>query len=797
MGKIIKGLLGILVVFAVGFGTYQYLNYRNQTIGADLHDLASHVEIIPPEIDEPYTVGDAVLVETKAFGPAPIVSMELWIDGILAGVQAAPSPGLNPFATHFVWFPDYPGIYSLVARSQDSEEHTSTSLTVEFLINPSDEEDEGKEDDGISGGGVLPSYGSGYSPPNVPENKGGIGPASIWNGSPGAWLTNLTVNLTPAPPELAAAPDGCTINLWIHDLSSNEEGFKIYRKIENSLNWELLALLNAQSEFEWLSFSDSGISGKVNYYVSAFNAHGEGESNLAMVAIDPSSCPPSAPSSNFPVLSIELLNLKSDMMVDLAYCYRSIGGSKWGRWPQSGFFMPGEDGFNIQGQHEEFMLTDLEGNSLIEKFDLKLECWGWSGDMLEYLGRITFEDLGSDNEGSFQILGDGLSAEIVLGFINLFDPDILYANKYDWPIGELDFLLPVSPIMPYIEAEITFNPEDCRNHLPPDSQHPIGYLVGCFAFPGYSVGGANPQPYLIWTVSDNCWQRVMDTLSGDGNSNPCLPVDSMIASADINNAQMGYIFTDVYRHTSVQTISNPEMTTRQIPPCDQAGYHTRELSVQMFYIIPGEGAFKGLSPPSNIVKFMCPPGMNQVKLAVTFQSLKLWNVDDDDNSSIQDVEVYGGFYARPVNSKQNRSAQLNEFWDPDCGLEDIQWIGSLPQGGGFGCEQVMRDGLFNLADIPLCHSGNSSPNHSNCVDLTTNNNTLEVIVEGDDELRLGVVMIDEDTSSGDDTVCIYDNYYIAFSYQQWATIKDYPFTMMSDNENASCEVHGVINAVLP
>ena len=71
----------------------------------------------------------------------------------------------------------------------------------------------------------------------------------------------------------------------------------------------------------------------------------------------------------------------------------------------------------------------------------------------------------------------------------------------------------INPEIPGVKLSQTFDPEVCRQYLPPEARNPEGQSHYCFVYPQFDpnyVAGAL-QPYLIWKVDDiDCFAGVSD-----------------------------------------------------------------------------------------------------------------------------------------------------------------------------------------------------------------------------------------------------------------------------------------------
>jgi hypothetical protein len=359
-------VLAILVVLS-GVAAYQFRKYQ-----ATVESLSGKTTPIMIAITNPYggqTVpsGTPLLVHVSASSPDKLLSLELWANGQVVGIQGAPTPdGITPFTADFSWTPAEAGTYTLIARGVQAGNQSGDSAAVVVIVGPTEKVTEGGEvaDDGgqnipISNGGG----GNGGSiplplPPSSPSDTDSSAPAEMLSPSLTNWLLGASDD-PPQAPQLTAKPAGCGATLSIHDLSQNEDGFIVFRMTEASPVLTEIATLKGQSAVDWLTYSDESSSSTNSYMVRVFNGSKVADSNIVFVEGDPSDCEQNA--SAAPLLSINLTSLKSDLGAEMAYCYKSLNGMDWSRWPVTGFFMPGEDGFDIKGQADNILLNELGG----------------------------------------------------------------------------------------------------------------------------------------------------------------------------------------------------------------------------------------------------------------------------------------------------------------------------------------------------------------------------------------------------------------------------------------------------
>ena len=467
-GSSLKWVLGLGLALGLflmgGLLTYKFLKYKNAGLDGLQTTPQAVVSINSPQTLSQASEGSALPVDVSSNGYQPLVSTELWVDGILMGVQAAPPGGLFNFNTTFLWSTGPAGEHSLVARTLDAkgDEVMSALVVVNITAYVPSEGAEGGTPFDAGLAGVLPAFdggGGGNAPPvNPPGPDENESPAQVGLPSVSDWVVNITNTAPPQTPRLTATMDGCIVTLHIHDLSENEEGFQLFRSVLSAPTWTQIAALNSQSATEWITYADELTEpAKVSYYVAAVNSVGTSKSNPVTIDLTSPGCP--AAENGQDILTIQPVSFHIDAAVDQAYCYKSMGGVFWDRWPTTGFFLPGTDGFDVQPYKLTLAVNGLDGQPLIDKLDLYVECWGWAGGELTYLGDIHFGstdlfDLGEQQQGG-----------------GIFTMDATFTfGRYD-PYGYFLTAPPESAELPNIYAYLTYNPQVCKNHLPGELQN--------------------------------------------------------------------------------------------------------------------------------------------------------------------------------------------------------------------------------------------------------------------------------------------------------------------------------------
>ena len=121
-------------------------------------------------------------------------------------------------------------------------------------------------------------------------------------------------------------------------------------------------------------------SGLLQYYVSAFNANGESESNIVPVKIAEGACGPAAnPDLKY---ADGILSMSSNYQ--LAYLYASLDQGPWLRLPEGEeFFSPSDGNTDIQPYLDQVLIAKPNARAA------DLEVWGWTnGGALIELGRL-------------------------------------------------------------------------------------------------------------------------------------------------------------------------------------------------------------------------------------------------------------------------------------------------------------------------------------------------------------------------------------------------------------------------
>lgn len=776
------GIVGVLVVLALLFGAVAYQFNQSQ---ATLESLPGKATPIMIAITDPHTgqavpAGTPLLVHVNAGVPEALLSLELWVNGQIVGIQAAPGPdGTTAFAADFAWTPAEPGTYTLVARGLQAGNQSADSAGVVVIVGPTEKTGDagGAGDTGQSipisnggggAGGSLPLP----PPPAAPTGSESIGPGQIWSLSFSDWLSGFS-DTPPQPPELTAEPEGCGAMISIHDLSDGEDGFIVFRMTETSPTLTKIATLEGQSELDWLTYTDESYTPANSYMVRAFKGTKVADSNIVFVKGDPADCEQN--SSQPPLFTIQLTNLKTDIPADMVYCYKSLNGVDWSRWPATGFFMPSADGFDIQGQADSIVLNDLAGKSLT----LDLECWGWVDGALQILGRLHKDDI-SPALGNVQLTDGGLVAGLDFG------GGIQTKDKTK---------APTDPKMPKVFAIIFHGPSACKEHLPSKGNDLVESLLYCTWFPVYNQDKGQSQPYLVWYVSDPQYQQCVNGSGADCNS-----FQSYLDRANTYGGVVGFNVYAQFNNAIPQATTPHDRTVFVVPPQNTCGKDVLYLTVRMFYQGgPNDPDYPNQmveSPDSNTVTsvFNCPPP-SEVKLDVTFDTLHIGDLGDGATGG-DDLEVYGSFTAEGKNPGSGSVLNLG-YWGwsgSDCLDDSFTWYGLEgtldwgfldSTGTGGECPQIVTEGDVPFSELQLC----TSDTYKHCVgNRESNNNTIHITVGDGSQIRVAIHAMDYDEDSGDDDVCHTETWIGPESIFGWMGFSTSGEMSQGDNGSASCKV---------
>lgn len=765
-----------------------YLRFSRFAAAGGMGYAGAHITIVDPSTGSEWTSGVPMLVRTVIGSEDPVAEVELWANGERVATSAAAAGlGRRGMFEELRWTPAAAADYLLIARALDPDGHGWDSAAVAIKVVPNPDHAESDSAEG-HGGTSMPALGggSGEAPteeeladlapppgdPTPPPDDAGPDPAEAWAPSLGglqAWL-GQGVSPSPATPYLEAKVVGCRVRLEFYDPMTAELGMVVKRIAPSENSFQTIAILGPHVDKGWMTFDDDAPGAGPNLYeILFFDDVGSALSNQVVATVDPADC--AIDLGQGQSLGMGLHQTEGGRRMERLYCYFSLGGKTWARWPSEGFMQADDLNETVQA------ITGLGAAPL----DLELECWEWTEGTLALVGSLHHSLT-------------PISANVEVAF-----PDGALTLQLVPTVGMTGSLLPSFPGLPVhvripaVQGGVTYDPGVCKAHLPPEAQNLLGQVLFCTPFPAYEVG---EQPYLIWWVDEG------QCLAGSF----CLSVPQLLAEAEKGEARVGF-------HVFHRTLQEPEATmpldlsayvvppvspydfyfygsTEYDPPSDPAKLYEHcgspeHYSVRLYYEgADGEAAHGPLSPSIPVdTKCMPPSG---VTLKVTFTGLTLDHVDDDDLAwETEFVEVYGTFFAVGWGSGGylNLADWGGHNW---CDYNSLDWPRSA-------CPHPMDDGYRNLPG-PLCHSSTWETCDGSMSDVI-GADSVEVTVRDGDPLKVGVVLIDYDEASDHDEVCVVEVWTAPYSAEQWAAMRDAPFWMyQGDNGHASCEVYWTVTA---
>jgi len=352
-----------------------------------------------PANGDAYPVGGAILVSAEAVGADPIVSLELWADGALAGVDDHSGQGLTFARGTWEWTVTSLGEHVIFVRAVDARGRTAesgvvrlegipdpggrllytaaggetlVSIAEEHGVNPEDlfAPNPGPPDEPLAAGEQVFIPVAGASPPS--PSSPSLPPPPATSESAAAAPDSLgSATTVPPAPTLTLAGAGCIARLFIGDSSINEAGFFVYHTGPGASSFTRLATVGAHPGMGSVTFDAPMSPGKHLFFAAAFNAAGESASNAVPFEIPQGLC-----GSGQSGLHIEGDALVLPKPVDLAYVYYSADDGPWTRLPADphAYFEPAADAVAL--------------GALLASASLDMEVWGWDGGALVFLGTV-------------------------------------------------------------------------------------------------------------------------------------------------------------------------------------------------------------------------------------------------------------------------------------------------------------------------------------------------------------------------------------------------------------------------
>lgn len=408
-------------------------------------------------------LNEPVSIYAEAVSEQPVHDLELWVDGVLNPAKTGSSPADNsPLSAVWSWTPNEEGINRLLVRAIGAVGEVANSNVVRVSVLP--REDIASLKGEPIPGDLLPPVGdpaeiaaldnlqgTPQPPPSPPPSMPSPPPPQVPAQPPGnppqpgwppieyiIWWQKIIGNLIqitpPTAPALQGAPNKCDGALLIQDNADDETGFFIYRFDPNSTGFKRIATLDKYPGKGAFAYIDPGLSlGNHLYYIASFNGAGESPSNLINLKVTDPQCAAGNPQ----VIGLQDAKLKTTKAVDKVYCYLSVDQGPWNRIPpgQNTFITPTGGEFDL-GKYLNTLISPPPPGGVT----LELECWGWSGNTLVYLGYIKksfgtgpIQWIGQD----FELIGNSVIQQMIEGMLgpppqmNIAPPaNLIFAKDY-------------------------------------------------------------------------------------------------------------------------------------------------------------------------------------------------------------------------------------------------------------------------------------------------------------------------------------------------------------------------------
>ncbi len=395
-------IIGMILVALIGFGIFQTPSVE-KALPPDAIDLM--VSLTKPAYGSTVPIHTFTTIAATAIGGRPMAALELWVDGVKLETKVAPSnSSIRQFTTFWTWTPATSGEHTLVVRAVDSDQRIASSNLVRVFAEQE------------TPGAALPP--TAPTPSVAPPSSGGpAGTAGLPPSRFSFWIKNtlqdrFSAVKAPAAPGLSIQSAGCNVILRVTDPAKDRDGFFVYRLDASTSDFRRVATLGPGFG-EAIEYTDAGLAGHVEYFVSAFNTAGETPGNLAAADLEDAACQTSAWSG----LQIQKADLIVTQPVDKLYCYYAIGDSPWARFPApaNDFILPKDGAFSLASA-----FGMLPANTSTGDVQLVLNCWGWSGGTLMDLGSASKTLSAAGTGETFELKGTrfDLLASTALGKLN-------------------------------------------------------------------------------------------------------------------------------------------------------------------------------------------------------------------------------------------------------------------------------------------------------------------------------------------------------------------------------------------
>ena len=175
----------IVCVVVIGWAVMGYTSYKKSGGIPPGVTAPAQAAISNPQNGAQIEIGELVMIQVDAIGPNAFTSIELWLDGALAGVKMAQEGGTQPSIAHFSWQTLTLGHHSLIATAVDEQGNKVFSSQVAVSVVQGDTEIELLSLDQTGSPAVEPAPPEGtFGTESGPELEESTGPAERWQGKP-------------------------------------------------------------------------------------------------------------------------------------------------------------------------------------------------------------------------------------------------------------------------------------------------------------------------------------------------------------------------------------------------------------------------------------------------------------------------------------------------------------------------------------------------------------------------------------------------------------------------------------